>query len=94
MTSFNFTALRSLSLISGLCLALLAPSVAKAGCIDTFTDALSGTGVIASTGLLVSDIQGGLAGVTGGSRTTTVISAVHPIRATSVFIDTTVNRVV
>jgi len=72
MTSIKFTAFRSLGLISGLCLALLAPSAATAGVIDSFTEDVTPT-PLTSSGVANVSAQGGLASVIGGDRTTTVL---------------------
>ena len=60
MKSIQFTAFRSLGLISGLCLAVLAPSTASAALVDSFTDNFAPS--------IVTDIEGG--GSTSGATQT------------------------
>ena len=69
MTSFKFSALRSLGIISGLCLAMLTPSIASALIIDSFQNANAISRVNPLTnGTSAAALEPGLSGVinTGG----------------------------
>lgn len=70
----KFTTFRSLGIISGLCLAMLAPSIASAMVIDAFTDFESVTRARpAADGTTTAATQVGLGGViNGGDRTASV----------------------
>lgn len=85
MTLFKFTALRSLGLISGVCISLLSPSTGFALMLDNFETVLTGgnalsiypgdtlrvTGVAPAT--VLSDVQTSVVGVAGlGTRTTSL----------------------
>lgn len=75
MTSFKFTAFRSLGVIIGFCLALLAPSVASALVLDNFQGLLTGSPVTRTTvspGATIVPQGPGLIGVLGGNRVSTI----------------------
>lgn len=75
MTSFKFTALRSLGLIGGVCLAMLTPSIASALLIDNFTNSVqvSRTANLAYNTPTVGPLEVGLSGViNSGSRQASV----------------------
>ena len=64
MTSFKFSALRSLGIISGLCLAMLTPSIASALIIDSFQNANAISRVNPLTnGTSAAALEPGLSGV-------------------------------
>lgn len=71
MTLFKFTAIRSLGVISGFCVALLAPSMASAVIIDSFANAVSVARTKTETPGTDSTTQLNLSGVVNtGDRTT------------------------
>lgn len=74
MTSFKFTALRSLCMVSGLCLAMLTPSIASAMLIDDFTNFdLVSRAANQELGTTTGPLQVGLSGViNGGNRQVSV----------------------
>lgn len=80
MTSFKFSGVRSLGIISGLCLAMLTPSIASALLIDNFSNAeLVVRSAASGVGTTTNMIQTNLTGVVNTGDRQAQVSIINPL---------------